>query len=304
MSAISGTPHIGIEAQHIYLRFNGNTEAYDLLEDMLPLSYELHMGREVRELIADGLAALRKCTTEEEADAVFAASREAYERQGFASLLTKEKEGGWTRTMRNAGLDAASGHFVDVGNPNNKFGDFLLRHNSRLEKVTGVDHRIDPGVLTGERLHFAHQEDESAIPLPDAVADVVGFRLALHHMTTDVQEALLREASRILRPGGEILIIEDSYTDAPALNDNALTMRFNRLGDEDKYALIALLDASSCLTTYETIPFPFTYRSITQWEEQLRAVGCGEVRSIYWGFPMFTQYNAPMGIIRGSKASV
>ncbi len=82
-------------------------------------------------------------------------------------MLSTDKDGAWHRSAVVNGLDTAAVHLVDVGNPNNGFGHYLLGVNPALERVTGVDHRVDPAVLVGERLDFAHQDDETRIPLAD-----------------------------------------------------------------------------------------------------------------------------------------
>jgi ubiquinone/menaquinone biosynthesis C-methylase UbiE len=167
-----------------------------------------------------------------------------------------------------------------------------------VERVTGVDHRLDPSRVTGDRLEFAHQDDVAKIPLADDCADVVAFRVSLHHMTKPVQEALLAEAGRVVKPGGEILVVEDSWADRPGLTDNALTIGFRALDDADKIAALSLIDVSSCLMTYEKVAYPFSYRSAADWEEMLTGVGATSMDTAYWGFTMFTVYGAPMTVIR------
>ena len=291
---------MGVEAQRIYLDLREHTAAFELLDDVLPLSYQLHMGAGAGELIAKGLSRLRGCRTHEEVDVVFADSRAEWDAAGFGSMLTTDKEGGWRRIQVFSGLATASGHVVDVGNPNNKFGGYLLTRNPAIEKVTGTDHRVDPNVLRGDRLEYVHQDDPAVLPLSDASADVVAFRLHLHHTTKPVQEALLAEAARVVRPGGEILIIEDSWLDVPGLADNALTMKFRTLSDADKVAALSLLDVSSCLMVPEKVAYPLSYRSAVEWESLLREAGATKVDIDYWGFALFTVYAAPMAVIRAT----
>ncbi|WP_326798239.1 class I SAM-dependent methyltransferase [Streptomyces sp. NBC_01808] len=302
MSATAECPLIGIEAQRVFLDLRDRTAAFDLAEEVLPLTYDLHFGRGAGELMGKGLARLRECTTLEEVDAVFAQSRDAWDAAGHGANLTTDKEGAWRRIQTVSGLDTATGHVVDVGNPNNGFGDCLLRRNPGVRLVTGVDHRKDPAVMLGERLHFAHQEDRARIPLADGSADIVAFRVALHHMTKQIQEALLAEAARVLRPDGEILILEDSWADTPGFTDNSLTIKFRALDEADKLAALSLFDVSGCLTKHETVAYPLSYRSAADWENLLTGVGASSIDTAYWGFSVFTVYAAPLAVIRAKIA--
>ncbi|MBA0051206.1 class I SAM-dependent methyltransferase [Streptomyces sp. AJS327] len=302
MSATADRPLIGVEAQRVFLDLRDHTAAFDLAREVIPLTYELHAGPAAGQLMSKGLARLRECSTTGEVDAVFAESREEWEAAGHGAKLSADKEGTWRRTQVISGLDSATGHVVDVGNPNNGFGGCLLRRNPGVRHVTGVDHRTDPDVLLGDRLHFAHQNDPSRIPLADASADVVAFRVALHHMTKPVQEALLTEAARVVRPGGEILLVEDSWADTPGFTDNALTMRFRALDEADKIAALSLFDVSSCLMKYEKVAYPMSYRSADEWGELLSAAGAASIDTAYWGFSMFTVYAPPLAVIRATMA--
>jgi SAM-dependent methyltransferase len=293
-------PYLGLAAQRIFHDFHEHTPAFDLIRDVLPLTYALHAGADAGRLIEAGLSRLAACGTVDEIDAGFAECRAKWNEAGYGARLTTDKEGAWHRSAVVGGLDQAHGHVVDMGNHNNGFGSYLLRVNPRVERVTGVDHRNDPNVLVGERLHFAHQEDVTKIPLEDHCADTVAFRVALHHMTKPVQEALLIEAARVVRPGGEILIVEDSWADRPGLTDNALTRKYRALSDTDKIVALSLIDVSSCLMVEETVAYPLSYRSAVEWESMLTGLGATSIDSTYWGFTMFTVYGAPMHVIRAT----
>ena len=62
--------------------------------------------------------------------------------------------------------------------------------------------------------------DESAVPLPDAIADLV-VMVNLHHELAD-PEALLVEASRLLRPGGRLLVADWAARETPKGPPHAL----------------------------------------------------------------------------------
>lgn len=302
VSATLDEPYLGVEAQRIYYDFRERTAAFDLIREVVPVTYALHAGSDAGRLVSDSLARLEACGSVEEVDAVFADCRARWDEAGFGARLTNDKEGAWHRSLLVAGLDRAHGHVVDMGNHNNGFGDYLLRVNPAVKHVTGVDHRNDPNVLTGERLDFVHQDDVTKVPLDDDSADTVAFRVALHHWAKPVQEALLAEAARIVRPGGEIVIVEDSWADRPGLTDNALTQQYRKLSDEDKVAALSLIDVSSCLMKEETVAYPMSYRSAAEWESMITALGATSIDSTYWGFTMFTVYGAPMLVTRATMA--
>jgi SAM-dependent methyltransferase len=98
---------------------------------------------------------------------------------------------------------------VDVG-----CGDgALVRRLAGLgARVTGVE--VDPDAVAaaearepvaGER--YAHGTGQD-LGLPDASADVVVFMQSLHHVPPEAMDAALREAARVVRPGGAVYVQE------------------------------------------------------------------------------------------------
>ena len=81
-------------------------------------------------------------------------------------------------------------------------------------KVVGLD--PDPGILriavakaqgAGAEVDFERGSAET-LPFEDATFDVVASSLAFHHLAPDVKRAALREALRVLRPGGRLSIAD------------------------------------------------------------------------------------------------
>jgi alpha-1,6-mannosyltransferase len=70
---------------------------------------------------------------------------------------------------------------------------------------------VDPAAPEGDRPSGVHalEGDALRLPLPSGTADSVLLSFVLHH-TSDPKEAL-REALRVARPGGRILILESVY---------------------------------------------------------------------------------------------
>jgi SAM-dependent methyltransferase len=297
---VAEPPLLGIEAQRIFRRLATHTDAFQVMKRALAVSYELHLGAAARDFVTKSLRALAACQTDAEVDEVCAGARDRFATAGYDKLL-RYKAGALRRTLAVTRLDTCTGHVVDVGAADNRLGECLLQSNPQCDRVTGLDIRRDRALRTSDRLSFVLQSSGTDIPLPDGTADVLTFRYSLHHMAPSAQERLLHAARRVLRPGGEIIIVEDSFDDRqPPLADNAITKAFGRLDEKSRFAALALLDASSCLTTYEQMPFAFSFRSGTEWQDLLFEIGFRRARTEYWGFAMFSLYAAPMLVIRAS----
>lgn len=105
--------------------------------------------------------------------------------------------------------DAAGRDVVEFGCGT---GQNLLRFRDRgAASLTGCD--LSPGMLDRARAHGAglvlFQQDMATplpLPLPDRSSDLILFCLTLEHVA-DIHTPL-REAGRLLRPGGRIAIVE------------------------------------------------------------------------------------------------
>jgi SAM-dependent methyltransferase len=187
---------------------------------------------------------------------------------------------------------------ADVGAGENILGQTLVKLDARFT-VIGLDlFDEDASTMTGPRLDFRPLRNPRELPLPGNSVDVTLFRYSLHHMDFSTQEALLREALRILSPGGQIKIIEDSFSRSlHALVGNVYHQRLLKLTDSEIVLVLALLDASSSLFTEERMPFAFSFRSIEEWLRILGDIGFVDLSVDYWGMPMFSLYQAPAAII-------
>lgn len=79
--------------------------------------------------------------------------------------------------------------------------------------AVGRDRALDRGILRGVEWIAG---DAQSIPLRDGTADAVTMAFGLRNVT-DI-DAVLREARRILRPGGRFLVLEFSHVVLPGLD--------------------------------------------------------------------------------------
>lgn len=110
--------------------------------------------------------------------------------------------------MRNT-LPLKGQRILDVGCGSGGLVRFMTREGAR---VTGLDNsenqltRANAAVSAGDEDYVSGVGQD--LPFEDGTFDAVVFFNSLHHVPTSVQAAALREALRILKPAGEVYILE------------------------------------------------------------------------------------------------
>ncbi len=121
-------------------------------------------------------------------------------------------------------------------------GPVLLSDINATMLSVGRDRAMDRGFAGSVSLLVA---DAERLPLPDRVVDRVSIAFGLRNCTD--KDAVLREARRVLRPGGRFLCLEFSQLTVTGLRKLYDTWSFRVLpvlgrivaGDEDSYQYLA-----------------------------------------------------------------
>jgi demethylmenaquinone methyltransferase/2-methoxy-6-polyprenyl-1,4-benzoquinol methylase len=121
-------------------------------------------------------------------------------------------------------------------------GPVLLTDINRAMLTVGRDRALDQGFAGEVSLVVA---DAEKLPLPDRCVDRVSIAFGLRNCTD--KDAVLREARRVLKPGGRFLCLEFSRVTVHALTRLYDTWSFTVLprlgrmvaGDEDSYRYLA-----------------------------------------------------------------
>lgn len=135
-------------------------------------------------------------------------------------VATGTEEVGWY--CHQLGLfwgTAASGRtFVEIGSGIGRMTAALTRHYHRVIAcdldAAFLERCRETVALHGvvERLQTSHVADGRTLSLPDECADVVFSYLTLQHCERDDALALVREALRVVRPGGRVALNFRTWT--------------------------------------------------------------------------------------------
>lgn len=94
----------------------------------------------------------------------------------------------------------------------------MIHHLSRYGRVRGIEVDPRPVKIAQARGYDVRQGDATrSIPFPDASFDLVTALDVIEHVQED--EAILREARRVLRPGGRLLVTTPAFQWLWSYND-------------------------------------------------------------------------------------
>ena len=128
-----------------------------------------------------------------------------------------------------SGRDQRKLRLVDLGCGTGRFLDFVKQAWPRLP-VVGID--LSEAYIRHARRHLKRRArtdfvvaNAEAIPVPDASCDAVTSIFMLHELPPDVRRSVIREAARVLRPGGRLILV-DSLQRGDEPDYDAILARF------------------------------------------------------------------------------
>ncbi|MBI4972144.1 MAG: methyltransferase domain-containing protein [Candidatus Omnitrophica bacterium] len=182
---------------------------------------------------------------------------------------------------------------VDVGAGNNALGKVIARNQAGLTVIgTDIyDYHEEHGL---PNLRFVQQRQADRLSFEDHFVDVVVLNAMLHHVSGDLLEPLLNEIRRVLKPGGRVLLIEDTYSETvspdPA-SDAELTSEFlglvRKTGSEFAKNFFTFNDwyANILVHQWTGMAIPYNFHSMEEWQEIFKKSGFSSAQARYLGFP-------------------
>ncbi|MFI5137246.1 MAG: class I SAM-dependent methyltransferase [Sphingobacteriales bacterium] len=134
----------------------------------------------------------------------------------MASIFLKAQNSGWYPAFLQPVVNAVSesrgaDKILDIGTGPGKLPELLITHNPGL-KITGIDtdaNMIEEARkrLSHENVRFRYQEPGLPLDFNNNAFDIVMFCSVLFLLSENTKSLLMREALRVLKPGGKIIIL-------------------------------------------------------------------------------------------------
>jgi ubiquinone/menaquinone biosynthesis C-methylase UbiE len=136
------------------------------------------------------------------------------------SIAITMREGAWRPRLVREVLEGGPADVLDLGCGSGTLA-IAIAAEPGDHRVTGIDG--DPEILRIARAKPSAEEVElvegmaDALPFEDASFDRVVTSLLLHHLDPPVKRAALKEAHRVLRPGGRLHVADFGRSRDPAM---------------------------------------------------------------------------------------
>ena len=193
-------------------------------------------------------------------------------------------------------------HVVSIVKPSKKIVDIgcgtgvlakLLSETGDFGEIVGIEINSYPEWSTlsdaDEHIRFeVVSEAEFDNFLKREVPDSAVLAWVLHHMDYDQQVRYMQHVYDILKPGAEVIILEDAYSIllTPQYGKD-LHDKFMQLSPQERHAITGINDwsANRVLRLRENVPCPFGYRTVEDWKKMFGDIGYKNTYEKYIGFP-------------------
>lgn len=153
-----------------------------------------------------------------------------------------------------------------------------------LERLS-ADERVATDILDTDRraLGIRHvvQTMPDALPFRDETFDTVLMTGMAHHLDEEDRNRLLDDVKRCLRPGGQVLLIEETFSRISGCGQSSepdmshFSVSFDQLTPEDRYSFLEFTDwwGNRVMKRSDDIPLPMTFLDLERWSMTLANVG-------------------------------
>lgn len=161
--------------------------------------------------------------------------------------------------------------------------------NVRWEVISPQDARLE-----------VVKESEFPPYLAKEQPDHIAVTWVFHHMEYEEQKRYLVALHKVLKSGATVVMLEDSYSETlPPESGSARYKSFMKWSREDRYKIMGALDwiANRIFSMRTTMPAPFAYRTLEDWEKISEDIGFAVIKTRFLGFPDDRDINTPQSLL-------
>ncbi|MBU1043458.1 MAG: class I SAM-dependent methyltransferase [Candidatus Omnitrophica bacterium] len=197
---------------------------------------------------------------------------------------------------------------MDVGTGKGALA-FTIAENLEHVNVKGIEFPDKDGNMIQEynrdNLEFKMQTSPMDFIYPDDSVDIIVMNAVFHHIADEYIEDCIKEIHRVLKPGGKIILIEDTYSvelEFDKESDQELTEEFvglvKKYGEQFAIDFFAFNDwYANYIIRHDDMPLPYKFRSIEKWGELFTARNFSASFSHHIGFPAAGFHKPGLGIV-------
>ncbi len=193
---------------------------------------------------------------------------------------------------------------VDIGGGDPQLATAIVKADCSIEKAFVTDPL--PSTLPSHhpQVKFLIQENLDSTPFEPESVDTVTLSTVLHHIDPPVRRSLLAHVYSILKPGGRMILMEDSFPQSrytPTRPSSLqLEKQFDSLSRKQKIQTLSFLDwwGNRLMKNNPEIPLPCTFKSIEGWIGLIEDYRFETVAHEYLGIlPISTHMMPPKAIL-------
>ncbi len=190
------------------------------------------------------------------------------ERTNFVTIYQKYKIGAYGRRFSLFQRFVEGPLVADIGCGSGDLSEAIIQNIPSVRKIIATDIK-EYHKITNPLIEFKPQLQPDKIPIDSNVVDTAILIYVLHHVEERYQKNLLKELHRILKKGGKVIILEDTYSNTlqPEYG-RKLLKKFLKFDDKRKKEVLAFSDWL-CNKVFEklNIAMPYTFKSMEEWED-------------------------------------
>jgi len=129
--------------------------------------------------------------------------------------------------------------------------------------------------------------------------DHIVLTWTLHHMDYEEQSRYLKDIFKLINSGSRLIILEDSYSELlPPLIGKSIYNSFIKFNSDEKKIIMSTYDwiANRMLAKRNSVPIPFAYRTMEEWQSLFKEIGYKSIENIFIGFPDKSDINTPQSL--------